>query len=93
MESTKNNILGAHRLPRKWDNKSLMIARFMDRNLINEIYRNRTVARHFTKNQFPVAGISRFFVYKNLTQFKTRVQCQIKPEAKQLKYVYMWTTV
>ena len=82
----KHDILTAHRMPKRKSNPLAIIARSMNRNVRNEIYKNRITAKNMAKEEFPVAGMSKLYVNKNFTNARKKLLWMTKQKAKELKY-------
>ena len=63
----------------------------MNRDVRNEIYKNRITAKNMAKEEFPVAGMSKLYVNENLTKARKKLLWMTKQKAKELKYAYTWT--
>ena len=91
------NISTAHRLPPKRYSKiskpPAIIARFISRNVRNDIYRKRVVLRDASETDLPVPRMEKFklFINENLTQARKRLLWQSKQAAKENGYAYVWT--
>ena len=91
----KSDISTAHRLPPKRHAKvadpPAIIARFINRNLRNEIYGKRIAAKHLKETDYPISGMKKLFINENLTQERKRLLWLTKQTAKNLNYTYIWT--
>lgn len=91
----KKDISTAHRMPPKRRAKVVdppaIIARFINRNLRNEIYNRRVVAKHVTDNDFPVQGMKKLFINENLTQARKWLLWRTKQTAKARDFTFIWT--
>ena len=61
----KHDISTTHRMPKRFRCNSkppAIIARFMNRDVRNEIYKNRITAKNMAEEEFPVAGMSKLYV-------------------------------
>ena len=91
----KSDISTVHRLPPKRHAKvadpPAIIARFINRNLRNEIYGKRIAAKHLKETDYPISGMEKLFINENLTQERKRLLWLTKQTAKNLNYTYIWT--
>ena len=90
----KHDISTALRMPKSFrrnSNPPAIIARFMNRDVRNEIYKNRITAKNIAKEEFPVAGMSKLYVNENLTNARKKLLWMTKQKAKELKYSSTWT--
>ena len=90
----KHDISTALRMPKSFrrnSNPPAIIARFMNRDVSNEIYKNRITAKNIAKEEFPVAGMSKLYVNENLTNARKKLLWMTKQKAKELKYSSTWT--
>ena len=92
----RNDILTAHRLPPKHRSKigdpPGIIARFISRNVRNEIYSKRAVVKSLDEKDFPLQNMERnkVFINENLTQARKRLLWLTKQKAKAKKFfLYM----
>ena len=53
---------------RRNSNPPAIIVRFMNQDVSNEIFKNRITAKNIAKEEFPVTGMSKLYVNKNLTK-------------------------
>ena len=90
----KHDISTALRMPKRFrrnSNPPAIIARFMNRDVRNEIYKNRITAKNTAKEEFPVARMSKLYVNENLTNARKKLLWMTKQKAKELKYASTWT--
>ena len=98
----QSDISTAHRLPQKPNSNRHseseepppspgIIARFINRDLRNFIYRKRAAAKGIASKDFPVAGMQRLYINENLTQSCKRLLWQTKQAARTRDYSYIWT--
>ena len=94
----QNDISTAHRLPQKPNSNRRseseepppflgIIARFINRDLRNFIYRKRAAAKDIASKNFPVAGMQRLYINENLTQLRKRLLWQTKQAARTRDYL------
>ena len=91
--STSHRI--ASRTNKHKDNESQppppIIARFVNRDVRNELYYNRKLAHNLDLKGFSVEGTHRIFVNENLTQARKKLFWMVKQKAKLADYKYFWT--
>ena len=63
--------------------------RFLSRNKRNEVYYKWFNAKDI--NEYPVSGMDRLFINKNLKQKRKQLFWQTKQKAKELSYKFIWT--
>ena len=95
----EEDISIAHRLPVKQRygrtrlnkpvNHPTITVRLVSRQMRNEIYDKRFNAKMI--EDFPVEGMKKLFINKNLTQRSKRLFWLSKQKAKELEYKYFWT--
>jgi len=80
VEISKTDISASHRLPpplqqdsTKTPDHQTFIARFINRNIRNEIYSKRKAAKTMKAEDFPIHGMNKLFVNENLTQRRKKL--------------------
>ena len=99
VEITKSDISTAHRLATKHPKNGAassvppaIIARFVRRDIRNEIYNRRKTAKTIQPHQYPVPGMTKLYVNENLTQYRKKLLWKTKELTKKYHYAYLWTT-
>ena len=99
VEITKSDISTAHHLASKHPKKGAtnfvppaIIARFVRRDIRNEIYNRRQSAKTIQPHQYPVPGMTKLYVNENLTQYRKKLLWKTKELTKKYHYAYLWTT-
>ena len=91
--STSHRI--ASRTNKHKDNESQppppIIARFVNRDVRNELYYNRKLAHNLDLKGFSVEARQRIFINENLTQARKKLFWMVKQKAKLADYKYFWT--
>ena len=93
----RNDVSTAHRLPLKRHSKignpRGIIARFISRNVRNEIYSKRAVVKSIDKKDFPLQNMERkkMFTNENLTQARKRLLWLTKQKGKAKNFSHTWT--
>ena len=99
VEIRKSDIFTAHPLATKHPKNGAassvspaIIARFVRRDIRNEIYNRRKTAKTIQSHQHPVPGMTKLYVNENLTQYRKKLLWKTKELTKKYHYAYLWTT-
>ena len=68
-----------------------IIARFTNRDVKNQIYANRKLARSIDLRNFSISGTKNIYVNENLTVMRKRLFWQTKQKAKEKGFKFFWT--
>ena len=68
-----------------------IIARFTNRDVKNQIYANRKLARSIDLRNFSISGTENIYVNENLTVMRKRLFWQTKQKAKEKGFKFFWT--
>ena len=68
-----------------------IIARFVNRDVPNELCYNPKLANNLDLKGFSVEGTQRIFINENLTQARKKLFWMVKQKAKRADYKYFWT--
>ena len=99
VEIKESGISTSHRLPvpstpkrdpTKPSEPQAIIARFINRDVQNDIYCGRKAARKLRPKDFPVEIMTQLYVNKNLTQQRKRLLWSAKQRAIEKDYKYVW---
>ena len=69
-----------------------IIARFVNRDIRNEIYAKEKLIRDLDFNKFSVYGIKSLFINENLTQQRKKLFWLAKQKARLAEFKYIWTS-
>ena len=92
-----SHISTSHRLPKKKassrnnSGSSPIIVRFTSRDIRNQIYANRKMARFVDLKNFSVSDTKNIFVNENLTPTRKQLFWKTKQEVKNNSWKYIWT--
>ena len=92
-----SHISTSHRLPKKKassrnnSGSSPIIVRFTSRDIKNQIYANRKMARFVDLKNFSVSDTKNIFVNENLTPTRKQLFWKTKQEVKNNSWKYIWT--
>lgn len=94
----QNDISTSHRLHSKYNQNStknqdppVIIARFINRDIRNEIYSKRKLASNISAENFPIKGMRKLFINENLTQHRKKLLWITKKRAKENHFKHVWT--
>ena len=89
---TDKDISTSHRLRSRNDNRPPpIIARFISRDVRNELYSKRKLTQGINLDQLSVKGISELYINENLTPFRKRLFWKAKQDAIKANYKFFWT--
>ena len=94
-----HHISISHRLPIKLKDPLdsarkrhlVILARFTNRDIRNQLFANRNLLRSAKLSNFFVSGTEKIFVNENLTKMRKRLFWMVKQKAKKNGYVHYWT--
>ena len=89
---TDKDISTSHRLRSRNDYRPpLIIARFISRDVRNELYSKRKLTQGINLDQLSVKRISELYINENLTPFRKRLFWKAKQDAIKADYKFFWT--
>ena len=94
-----HHISISHRLPIKLKDPvdsarkphPVILARFTNRDIRNQLFANRNLLRSAKLSNFSVPGTEKIFVNENLTEMRKRLFWMVKQKAPKMGYVHYWT--